>query len=128
LDLTKPLSILQAGALAFSFGMLRLRNEYLHGDEPNESDRVTRILEDPDMSAIEKQTKLGAMEPRQDQLVLDADRKAALREKITLQARPFFKRLIELGLVTETDPSAPMPDQFLAAVGDMTSSTGLAKA
>jgi len=191
----KPITVLQAGALALSFGMLRLRQEYIKAnsqkedagdfagmdplidpltkgasaaldptalaaryaklkalyvnnpDKSKNDDRrfkdeteklVNIVLNNPDMAALStdkkstrtKQSMLRAIDADAG-LTLNPLRQDALRGDITAQAKRFFDKMKKSNWIAPMKgidkEKIEMPDQFLAAVGDRTDSTGLAK-
>jgi hypothetical protein len=176
---SNKISALQAGALAYSFGMLRARNEYIMNnsrkdkagdfkgidplvasdessvmdvlslaarykiikDQYEKSDNakfliekeklVNLIITNPDMELANKQTALGMVEADRN-LILDPDRQTALQGDLMKHAAMFFEKMrdtLDWIIIPEKlqKNEVLMPEQFLAAVGDMTSSAGLAK-
>ncbi|MCW3104339.1 MAG: hypothetical protein JWO09_2779 [Bacteroidetes bacterium] len=176
---SNKISALQAGALSYSFGMLRARNEYIannskkdktgdyKGIDPlvasdessvldalslaarykiiknqyEKSDNakflaekeklVNLIITNPDMELINKRTALGMVEADPN-LILDPDRQTALQGDLMKHALMFFEKMrdpLDWIVIPEKLKKAEvlMPEQFLAAVGDMTNSAGLAK-
>jgi outer membrane protein OmpA-like peptidoglycan-associated protein len=100
----KWLTLLAAGQLAFTYGMLKKRNDYRVERKKHRGNKAKMPADMVDPDAIAK--------------TIDPEKQAALLTDLKKSAQPFFDKMLELGWIDTGPEAAQMPDQLLAAVGD----------